>query len=400
MSINKIPQRPCPVCHCLSANVLHHQAFALADDHPLPKAFDVVQCQECTFVYADTAATESDYDTYYADYSKYADPTTSTGGGSNAFDKNRLEKMAADISEHLPHREWRIVDIGCANGGALHALQSLGYHHLLGVDPSPDCVKNTKELFDSPALLGHLSALPCEEASADLIILSHVLEHVLNLSGAISKLKAILAPEGFVYVEVPNASMYEQCLVSPFQDFNTEHINHFSVQTLENVFSTNGFAMRASGTKLMPINDRSVYPACYGIFQLLPPRAEPSPIRRDETLQASIVSYIKASSGLLKTIEQLLKPLADTPIIVWGVGQLTLKLLVETSLGRANILAFTDNNPLHHGKVLWGRPIISPDALAHHSDCAIVIGSTLHQEAIRSEIESNRGLKNKVIALV
>ena len=56
--------------------------FVLPQGHPLPKEYDVVYCENCSFAYADTPARQVDYDRYYADFSKYEDNQTGTGGGS------------------------------------------------------------------------------------------------------------------------------------------------------------------------------------------------------------------------------------------------------------------------------------------------------------------------------
>ena len=40
----------------------------------------------------------------------------------------------------------------------------------------------------------------------------------------------LLKTNGVLYIEVPDATAYVEFLYSPFQDFNTEHINHFRHQ--------------------------------------------------------------------------------------------------------------------------------------------------------------------------
>ncbi len=47
-----------------------------------------------------------------------------------------------------------------------------------------------------------------------------------------------------------------------------------------------------------------------------------------------------------------------TPIVVWGVGQLTFKLLAMTRLADVPIRAFLDTNPTYHGATLRGAPIL------------------------------------------
>lgn len=74
--------RPCPICSNGVGEVLHNQRFRLPEkQHFLPEAYDIVVCLKCGFVYADTSASQGDYDRYYQDFSKYEDKDTAVGGG-------------------------------------------------------------------------------------------------------------------------------------------------------------------------------------------------------------------------------------------------------------------------------------------------------------------------------
>ncbi|MBC2593027.1 class I SAM-dependent methyltransferase [Ruficoccus amylovorans] len=392
--------RTCPICDDSTVECLHHQKFTLPRDHPLPAQFDVVSCTQCGFAYADTAGDENAYNRYYESYSKYIDQKNSTGGGGSSVDKERLEIMAATIAAQFPDKDALVVDIGCANGGLLHMLKGLGFTNLLGVDPSPVCVKNTQELFGIPAEQGWLGELPPAVHSAGLIVLSHVLEHVLHPRLSIEKLRDRLAPGGMIYAETPDADRYVDCLTAPFQDFNIEHINHYGPASLENLFEAAGFRAISVQTKFMETAPGIPYPAVFGFFQKKDgPATAPAEWVRDETFLPHLNDYIGRSREKLAALDQQLTEALRGPVIVWGTGQLTLKLLAETRLGQAEIAAFVDSNPCNQGKELQGIAILPPAALRDMPAHPIIIGTMLHNKVIREQITQELQLANPVIEL-
>ncbi len=392
--------RGCPVCFAGTVRILHQQRFALPEKHPLPSSYDVVCCTRCGFVYADTSGTAQDYDRYYAEHSKYADQSTGTGGGGFAGDRERLEATARDIARILPDLGARIVDIGCANGGLLAALKTLGYSHLLGIDPSPDCVANVKILFSIVARQGWLHSLPADAAPADLIVVSHVLEHVLDLRTAVAAIRSLLADSGIIYAEVPDANRYVNFRTAPFQDFNVEHINHFEPASLENLFSAEGFICLSRGTKSIESAAGVPYPALYGFFRKIAAAAAPSDWQSTAVSPTNLLQYIDDSSRQMAAIVELLTPVLTGPVIVWGTGQLTFKLIAETPLGQANIAAWVDGNPINQGKIFRGLPVLAPEALRDLPPHPIIVGSLVNHEAIIERIRRDLHLPNPIITLL
>jgi SAM-dependent methyltransferase len=375
--------------------------FILPDGHPLADHYDVVACERCGFVYADTPSSQSDYDAYYADSSKYSDARTSTGAGAQDWDDNRLEATARLVADHLPHEEARIVDIGCANGGLLRWFARLGYRHLAGVDPSPACVAATSDLPNARAFVGSLFRLPSGTGGADCVVLSHVLEHVRDVKGAVALLRTAVRDDGLAYVEVPDATRYHECLVAPFQDFNVEHINHFSPVSLSNALRRGGFVVEATGQKTIEASKGVPYPAVWAIARAgsRPGSGSDTALDRDHALVPATARYIAASrelvSGLDRYLDRALTGVRE--VIVWGTGQTTLTLLTSTRLGGASIGAFTDSNPLYHGRRLAGRPVVPPEDVAALGS-PILIGSLIHRRAIADRIRE-LALPNRVIAL-
>lgn len=391
-----LAKRPCPICETTDVEVLHTQSFELPQGHPLSAGYEVVTCLNCGFVYADTTVKQADYDRFYAEHSKYEDVKTGTGGVENPFDWKRQQETALQIAGVLQNSNADILDVGCANGGMLKALKELGYENLCGLDPSPVCVKNTQRL----GIEAHQGSLflPFKEHAYDCVILSHTLEHVQDVRGALAWIEKRLRPGGVVYIETPDAARYVDFIYAPFQDFNTEHINHFSLVCLQNLMRMGSFVFESGGAKDLTAGVNMFYPAVFGFWKktgALPA----SPLQKDATLRLKIDEYMSRSRQIMSEIDSRISTLIEkTPsIIVWGTGQLAMKLLAETSLARADILAFVDNNPINHGKILHGKPILTPSELSKW-DAPILITTLLHHRSIAEQIRE-MGLNNEIVFL-
>ncbi|MCE9587113.1 MAG: class I SAM-dependent methyltransferase [Verrucomicrobia bacterium] len=389
--------RHCPICDCRVGRVIHTQNFQLSEGHLLPSVCDYVVCNACGFVFSDTAVDQAGYDAYYSAMSKYADNATSTGAGVLPWDKERLDGLADQVAGFCDKRTARIVDIGCANGGLLTALQSKGFLNVFGIDPSPACVEATLNLAKGDAWVGTLASIPEEAGTFDGIILSHVVEHVRDLSAAMELVHRLLNPGGWVYIEVPDASRYKEFLVAPFQDFNTEHINHFSETSLANLCRRNRFLPELSGTKIIYSSKDMPYPA---LFWFARKSEERSPVVKDESLEGSLEDYVAASHLLMARIDANIRKLINEypKIIVWGTGQLTLKLLSDTCLRDANIAAFVDGNPINQGKLLHGIKVIAGSEI-HAPQMPILVCSLINADSILETIRT-LNLTNPVATLL
>jgi 2-polyprenyl-3-methyl-5-hydroxy-6-metoxy-1,4-benzoquinol methylase len=389
-------KRPCPLCETGEVDILHTQTFELPEGHPLSSGYDVVVCPYCGFVYADTAVTQADYNRFYAEHSKYEDAKTGTGGVENPFDWKRQQETALQIAEVLQNTGAAILDVGCANGGMLKALKELGYENLCGIDPSPVCVENTKRL----GIEAHQGSLflPFTENAYDCVILSHTLEHVQDVRGALRWIGKRLKPGGMVYLETPDAARYVDFIYAPLQDFNTEHINHFSLASLKNLMSTRGYMFIDGAAKDLVAGEDMYYPAVFGFWKKTETFTA-TLLKKDKLLRQKMEEYIVRSKQMMSDIDARITSLISRApsLIVWGTGQLAMKLLAETSLARADILAFIDNNPINHGKILHGKSILPPQDAAKW-DAPILIATLLHHRSIAKQIRE-MGLKNEIVFL-
>lgn len=387
--------RACPICGYGSGEVLHTQQFSLPVENPLPKSYDVVCCEACGFVFADSSASQKEYDIYYEQLSKYEDKTTASGSGLASYDAERLTKTAQAVEKFLPNKSASILDVGAANGGLLLALRTLGFKNLTGLDPSKVCVSNMESSGLQAVLGGIFPHLPIS-GKFDCIVLTHVLEHLYDVLGGLENILSLLNEGGILYIEVPNAALYGKYFVVPFYYFDCEHINHFDKASLKNLFGLFGGKALEILPKEIPVSTTYKYPALGMFYQKDNSRAfTPVP---NFTAKESMFKHIEQS--LQKSRENLeLEKLAksQSPVMVWGAGQYAQRLLAGTSLIRCNLVGFVDNDSKKHGKKLENIEIKGVDSLKGFNG-TILIASALHGQEILNEIRKI-GIQNSAIII-
>jgi SAM-dependent methyltransferase len=403
------PHRACGACGASGNTVCHTQRFIVPDGYPLPSEYTVVICRRCGFVYADPAATQRDYDRFYCEWSKYDDSTTATGSGLSPYDAARLATTASDIARALPSRAASILDAGCATGGLLTALREQGFTAVAGLDPSPGCAAACRDRgFE--AYVGSVASAPAHMPKFDCVVFSHVLEHVYDIPAFFAAARGLLAPGGCLYLETPDATRYDDYLYAPFQEFNTEHINHFSARALENTARRFGFQPVLVEQKIIRTAADTLYPAVFGLFGDNGRTGDERMAICDRELPARITSYIGHSA---EQMEQINRHLAaqltkNQSVILWGAGQLAMKLLALPALAHTPVRALVDNNPILRGKTLAGAPIIGPRQIGPRevgpqgiagTREPIIIATLLHAEEIGSQIRG-LGLANPILSLL
>ena len=171
------------------------------------------------------------------------------------------------------------------------------------------------------------------------------------------RLQEVLTDRGLIFVEVPDVLTFADWPNAPFQDFSTEHINFFSPKSLRNTFASRGFGevmcqqnareqshhiwmsnisaafAKASGSSLVFARDEDAGPA---LERSVSPRVS----RRNRSSSSALAKFVGT----------------ERPIIVWGVGTHTQRLLVASRLKEANIVAFVDSNVGYLGKELQENP--------------------------------------------
>jgi predicted TPR repeat methyltransferase len=152
-------------------------------------------------------------------------------------------KMPVYITANLPvSKDASILDVGCGLGQMLNQLKLQGYNNLLGIDISSESIDSCiKQGINVELINDVISFSEQTNKKFDLIIMSHVLEHI-EKEKVIETLKAIkenlLGKDGFFLLMVPNAQSNTGCYWM-YEDFT--HYTLFTAGSLSYVLNAAGF---------------------------------------------------------------------------------------------------------------------------------------------------------------
>jgi len=140
-------------------------------------------------------------------------------------------------------RKPRVLDIGCATGSLLLTFKERGWE-TTGVEISgaqAEYCRTTKKL-DVRNL--PLSENRFDDESFDVVLASHVIEHLNDPGAFVAEVRRILNPEGRFFVTTPNISGFQARLFSDkWRSAIFDHLYLFSVQTLSRLLTDKGFTV-------------------------------------------------------------------------------------------------------------------------------------------------------------
>lgn len=109
-----------------------------------------------------------------------------------------------------------VLDVGCGDGAAARvAAPLLAGHRVVGVDWSQDALRRAHAHLPH-AVRGELTdgGLPFASGSADAVLFSEVVEHLVDPDGALDELRRVLRPGGHLMLSTPNlAAWYNRGLL-------------------------------------------------------------------------------------------------------------------------------------------------------------------------------------------
>jgi SAM-dependent methyltransferase len=144
----------------------------------------------------------------------YEHPGTTVSSGAE-----RARRQARMLATVLAQRAGpqRIVDIGCGDGSATELVRQLGAGHtVIGIDWSARALARARArgLLVVQGSAGP-SGLPLPDASTDVVIMSELIEHLVDTDAAAEEARRVLRPGGVLLLSTPNlAAWFNRALIA------------------------------------------------------------------------------------------------------------------------------------------------------------------------------------------
>jgi SAM-dependent methyltransferase len=230
-------------CFCGSTN-----GVLLASRERLGLYYPLVACRNCGILRASPRMTAASYSQFYD--SEYWPLQILVDHESDWYFGKKLEegeRIRDYVLDHWPSRNAPkiVFEVGCDTGMKLVPWKNLGCE-VSGVDCNVRRIERGKELTGITSLhVGGMEQFIEKGQQADLVILSHVLEHFLGLDEALQNVRRILSPSGCVYVALPGTFWWirEKCCGDILVLLTIAHTYQFSLATLRYVLECEGFEL-------------------------------------------------------------------------------------------------------------------------------------------------------------
>ncbi|MFI5104267.1 MAG: class I SAM-dependent methyltransferase [Terriglobales bacterium] len=215
--------------------------------------FNFCRCDSCGYVFDSPRPSLTEVAAFYSQPAKY-DSWLKDERARDALWMRRLRMV-------LPHRaEGNLLDIGAGIGQFLHHARPL-FQQVAGTEVSASAIRIAREKYGLELCPGQAEELNMPPASFDNITLFHVLEHVPDPAGLITRCHGLMRRQGMLAIAVPNdvlawsskiKKLGKRLKLRPFQKFSPVlgisragdsreiHLSHFTPAVLRRLLENAG----------------------------------------------------------------------------------------------------------------------------------------------------------------
>ena len=234
-------ENPCAICKISKSAIPQiEKVIAKVDRYGIPNR--TVMCGRCGMLRTDPIFRESDYTDFYQNH--YRELYSGAVETSDDFFDEQLRRgiqIRKLLDDYVSIDGKTVVEVGTGAGGILRGVigdDAFG----IGCDYGIDYLKFAQSKALS-VLQGSINSLASN--STDILIYSHVLEHIANPAIEIDEMYRVLKNDGLVLVIVPGLySIHRHYGGRLSQYLQSAHLHHYTREHLRKVMSNGGFAER------------------------------------------------------------------------------------------------------------------------------------------------------------
>ena len=234
----------CPIC---KSELIQEQLTA-KDYTVSQNIFSIWQCNACTLRFTQDVPEQDAIGAYYASDNYISHSDTKKGIINSLYHLVRKRTLGAKrrlVINKTGILKGQILDIGCGTGAFLDTMKEANWN-INGLEPDAVARNKAAELYNiHPQEPGKLFEL--NKGSYNAITMWHVLEHVHELHAYIKQITALLAPNGKLFIAVPNYTSKDAAIYAAhWAAYDVpRHLYHFSPQSMEKLLSMHGLKLTA-----------------------------------------------------------------------------------------------------------------------------------------------------------
>jgi 2-polyprenyl-3-methyl-5-hydroxy-6-metoxy-1,4-benzoquinol methylase len=202
-------------------------------------------CKQCGFVYTSPRMNQESYDSFYnLEYRKLYSGSEQVNPNFFEFQRKfgkRIYKFL-DKNNLIKKKQMFVLEVGCGAGGIIDYFREEG-HTVKGIDLGEQYVNYGKENYGLDLEVSTLKELSLKD-KPDLIIYSHVLEHILDINKEVNLIQNFITKDTIIYIEVPGIkeihNNYNSDILKYFQN---AHTFHFTLESLSNLMNKHQFVL-------------------------------------------------------------------------------------------------------------------------------------------------------------
>ena len=262
------------------------------------------------------------------------------------------QTISAELAEILPlGAEGKTAfEVGSARGGFLKLLKDVGLEPV-GLEHNAESVEFARA-SGLEVIEGYLLDGVKTERTFDFIFCNNFMEHQPQIKNFISSLKDFLAPDGVLYISVPNLDriVEKNCIY----EFVTDHLVYFSANTLRRALEMNGLEVVRQYSK----NNEN------DLVVIARNRSANNFKNANEFVE-------KIGLSIKNKINEAKKH--GTKVVVWGAGHRTLALLSIQNITKIDYVV--DNASFKQGRFtpITHQKIYPPERLLEDTNVAVII---------------------------